>query len=208
NRETLIDVLTKTNYQDFGPEIFPAAVRSRRVMVHLFDGYWEDIGTIKAFFESNLSLASATPPFQFQAASGPIYSRARFLPPTSLDGATIKGSLVAEGCRIGKGVHIENSIIGLRCVIGENVTIRNTIVMGADMYDSDSRSAQDGPPLGIGAGSVIEGAILDKNCRIGRNVRIVNSQRVENTADADDCVVRDGIPVVIKDSTLPDGWKL
>ncbi|MGE3777174.1 MAG: glucose-1-phosphate adenylyltransferase [Pirellulaceae bacterium] len=208
NRETLIDVLTKTNYQDFGREIFPAAVRSRRVMVHLFDGYWEDIGTIKAFFESNLSLASATPPFQFQAASGPIYSRARFLPPTSLDGATIKGSLVAEGCRIGKGVHIENSIIGLRCVIGENVTIRNTIVMGADMYDSDSRSAQDGPPLGIGAGSVIEGAILDKNCRIGRNVRIVNSQRVENTADADDCVVRDGIPVVIKDSTLPDGWKL
>ena len=210
-RQTLIDVLTKTNYHDFGKEVFPATVRSRQVKVFLFDGYWEDIGTIKAFYEANLSLASATPSFQFHLPGLPIYSRARFLPPTLMDGALVKGSLIAEGCRIAKGAHIENSILGLRCVIGENVTIRNTIVMGADEYDAEDRGVQkegDAPPLGIGAGSVIEGAILDKNCRVGRNVRIVNSQRIENTKDADDCVIRDGIPVVIKDAVLPDGWKL
>jgi glucose-1-phosphate adenylyltransferase len=210
-RQTLIDVLTKTSYHDFGREVFPAAVRSRQVKVFLFDGYWEDIGTIKAFYDANLSLASAAPPFQFHIPGLPIYSRARFLPPTLMDGASVKGSLIAEGCRIGKGAQIENSIVGLRCVIGENVTIRNTIVMGADEYDEEDRGIPkdgDAPPLGIGAGSFIEGAILDKNCRIGRNVRIVNSQRLENTDDADDCVIRDGIPVVVKDAVLPDGWKL
>jgi glucose-1-phosphate adenylyltransferase len=96
-------------------------------------------------------------------------------------------------------------------VIGENVTIRDTIVMGADEYEAEDRGVErhgEIPPLGIGSGSVIEGSILDKNCRVGRNVRIVNSQRIENTQDADDCVVRDGIPVVVKDAVLPDGWKL
>jgi glucose-1-phosphate adenylyltransferase len=128
-----------------------------------------------------------------------------------MDGATIKGCLIAEGCRIGRGANIENSIIGLRCVIGENVTIRNSIVMGADEYDAEDRGVPrqgESPPLGIGAGSVIEGAILDKNVRVGRNVRIVNAQRVENTEDADECVIRDGIPCVVKDAVLPDGWKL
>lgn len=211
NRQTLLDVLNKTNYHDFGKEVFPATVRSRLVKVYLFDGYWEDIGTIKAFYEANLSLASPSPPFQFHVPGKPIYSRARFLPPTLMDGASVKGSLIAEGCRIARGAHIENSIIGLRCVIGENVTIRNSIVMGADEYDAEDRGVQrDGevPPLGIGAGSVIEGAILDKNCRVGRNVRIVNSQRIENTEDAEECVIRDGIPVVVKDAVLLDGWKL
>ena len=128
-----------------------------------------------------------------------------------MEGASVKGSLIAEGCRIGRGAHIENSIIGLRCVIGENVTIRNSIIMGADEYDAEDRGVQkdgDAPPLGIGSGSVIEGAILDKNCRVGRNVRIINSQRIENSSDEDECVIRDGIPVVVKDAVLPDGWKL
>ena len=128
-----------------------------------------------------------------------------------MDGATVKGSLIAEGCRIGKGALIENSIVGLRCVIGENVTIRNSIVMGADEYEFEDRGGgvrREMPPMGIGSGSVIEGAILDKDCHIGRNVRIVNSQKVENSPDADDCVIRDGIPVVVKDAVLTDGWKL
>jgi len=211
NRQTLVDVLTKTDYQDFGREVFPAAVRSRHVHVHLFDGYWEDIGTIRAFYEANLSLANQNPPFNFHLPSAPIYSRARFLPPSLMDGATVKGSSIAEGCRIGRGALIENSIVGLRCVIGENVTIRNTIVMGADEYDYEDRGRDnliEMPAIGIGSGSVIEGAILDKNCHIGRNVRIVNAQRIENSADADDCVIRDGIPCVVKDAVLPDGWKL
>ena len=211
NRQTLVDVLTKTDYHDFGREIFPAAVRSRHVQVHLYDGYWEDIGTIRAFYDANLSLASSHPPFNFHVPRAPIYSRSRFLPPTLMDGATVKGSLIAEGCRIGKGALIENSIVGLRCVIGENVTIRNSIVMGADEYEFEDRGTgtrSDMPPTGIGSGSVIEGAILDKDCHIGRNVRIVNSQKIDNSPDADDCVIRDGIPVVVKDAVLPDGWKL
>jgi len=207
NREFLVDVLTKTAYQDFGKEVFPAAFRSRNVQAHLYDDYWEDIGTIKAFYDSTLSLASSNPPFDFYLPDAPIYSRARFLPPTILDGATVKGSMIADGCKIGKGAVIENSVIGLRCKIGENVMIRNSIVMGADFYETESqrngRSA-----VGIGDGSVIEGAILDKNCRVGRNVRIVNEAAIENGEDAEDCVIRDRIPIVVKEAALLDGWKL
>ena len=124
NKELLFDVLNKTNYSDFGKEVFPAAIRSRKVQIHLFDDYWEDIGTIKAFYEANLSLTKPNPPFDLFSADNPVYTRPRFLPPTVIDGATINASLVADGCRIGKGSIIENSVIGLRCVIGEGVTIK------------------------------------------------------------------------------------
>ncbi len=130
NRDLLFDVLNKTTYEDFGKEVFPAAIRSRRVQVHLFDDYWEDIGTIKAFYEANLSLANPNPPFDLVCPQAPVYSRARFLPPSLMSGATIRDSLIADGCRIGKGTVIENSVIGLRCVIGEGVTIKDTIIMG------------------------------------------------------------------------------
>jgi len=210
NRDTLVDCLEKTDYLDFGKEIFPASVRARRVMVHLFDGYWEDIGTIKAFYEANLSLAGPSPPFDFHSPSAPIYSRPRFLPPSHIAGAQIRHSLVADGCRIGRGVTIENSVIGLRCVLGDGVTIRNTVIMGADYYDDDDHRALHAghPPLGIGSGSRIEGAILDKNCRIGREVVIVNEQGIEHRGDDETCVIRDGIPVVVKDGVLPDGFRL
>jgi glucose-1-phosphate adenylyltransferase len=211
NRDFLVDVLNKTSYQDFGKEVFPAAFRARHVQSHLYDDYWEDIGTIKAFFDANLSLASATPLFDFHLPESPIYSRARFLPPTILEGATVTGSMIADGCTIGKGAVIENSLIGLRCVIGENVTIRNSIIMGADFYESENDrngNSANHPAVGIGDSNIIEGAIVDKNCRIGRNVRIVNTSGIENGADAADCVIRDGIPVVVKGAMLPDGWKL
>lgn len=209
NRKFLVDVLTKTSYQDFGKEVFPAAFRARHVQAHLYDDYWEDIGTIKAFYEANLSLARPEPPFDFHRGDAPIYSRARFLPPTVLEGATISNSMVADGCRIGKGAVIENSVIGLRCVIGEKVTIRNSVIMGADIYESEAEQAGVAqPPIGIGRGSVIEGAIVDKNCRIGNNVRIANELGVVDGPDADDCIIRDGIAVVVKDAALVDGWKL
>ncbi|MFV1965121.1 MAG: glucose-1-phosphate adenylyltransferase [Pirellulaceae bacterium] len=208
-RDALVDVLTKTDYKDFGREIFPASVRSRHVQVHLFDGYWEDIGTIRAFFEANLSLASSSPPFELHKIDAPIYSRARFLPPTLVDGATIRESLVADGCRIGKGAVIENSIIGLRCVIGPHVTIRNSVLMGADFYEEPSNGASEEiPPLGIGSGTRIEGSIVDKNCRIGRNVAIVNERGADECDDHAVCPIRDGIPIVVKEGALPDGWKL
>lgn len=211
NRDFLVEVLRKTSYEDFGKEVFPAAFRSRHVQMHLFDGYWEDIGTIRAFFDANLSLASPNPPFHLASPTAPVYSRARYLPPSLMQGAHIESSLIADGCRIGQGAVIENSVIGLRCMIGEGVTIRNSIVMGGDFYEQDDARhpcGPDHPQVGIGDGSVIEGSIVDKNCRIGKNVRIVNGQQVENADISEECFIRDGIPVVVKDAVLKDGWTL
>ncbi len=212
NRDLLFDVLEKTNYEDFGKEVFPAAIRSKRVQVHLFDGFWEDIGTIRAFYDANLSLTWKNPPFDFVCPEAPVYSRARFLPPTMIEGATVKSSLIADGCRIGKGAVIENSVVGLRCVIGENAVIRDSVLMGADFMETEEElavAAKKGlPPVGIGDGSEILGAILDKNCRIGKNVRIVNASGSDSSDEFDPCVIRDGIPILIKDSTLLDNWKM
>jgi glucose-1-phosphate adenylyltransferase len=212
NRDTLIDVLKKTDYRDFGKEVFPASIRSRRVQVYLFDGYWEDIGTIKSFYEANLELASPAAPFDLASAETPIYSHARFLPPTRFDDAVVRGSLVADGSMIEPGAVIENSVIGLRCRIGRNVTIRNSIVMGNDFYETPVPITPDGgngsPPLGVGEGSYVDGAIIDKNCRIGRNVRIVNQQGVDFTEETPHGMIRDGIVVMAKNTVLPDGWKM
>ncbi|MBM3998669.1 MAG: glucose-1-phosphate adenylyltransferase [Planctomycetes bacterium] len=212
NKATLIDVLEKTGYQDFGKEVFPASIRTRRVQMHLFDDYWEDIGTIRAFFEANLSLAGTGAPFPLASAEAPVYTRTRFLPPTRIDGASIRESLIADGCQIGRGSIIENSVIGVRCRIGERVVIRHAILMGTDAYESAAMRVEAGkrgaPPMGIGDGTVIEHAIVDKNCRIGRDVRLVNEDGIEDSDDADDCVVRDGIPVVVKEASIRTGWRL
>jgi glucose-1-phosphate adenylyltransferase len=212
NRDTLVNLLTKTDYRDFGKEIFPAAIRTHRVHVHLFDGYWEDIGTIKSFYQANLDLAKPEPPFELTSAEAPIYSHPRFLPPTRFEGATVRNSLVADGCHIESGATIENSVIGLRCRIGRNVTIRNSILMGNDFFQSPAQLAADLrsgiPPVAIGEGSVIEGAIIDKNCHLGRRVRLVNEKGIENGPDSDHVVIRDGVVVAPKDAVFPDGWKL
>ena len=206
NRDALCEVLDKTDYQDFGKEIFPASIRSRHVQAHAFDGYWEDIGTIRAFYETNLKLTEEKPEFVLADPNSPIYSRARFLPPTRIQSSSIESSVVADGCRIGKNTRIENSIVGLRCVIGDNVTIRNSIIMGSDYYEEQGASAS--PALGIGDGTLIEGAIIDKNCRIGSNVRIVADPDAVDLDYSDIAVVRDGVPVIVKEAVLPDGWKL
>lgn len=212
NRKLLFDVLSKTTYEDFGKEVFPAAIRTRKVQVHLFDDYWEDIGTIKAFYEANLSLAKPNPPFDLVCPDAPVYSRARFLPPSLMEGATISNSLIADGCRIGKGAVIENSVIGLRCIVGQGVTIRNSVIMGADFLETANDLAElketQGVPVGIGTGSLIDGAILDKNVRIGRNVRVVNRTKIDESDEHSPCYIRDGIPIVAKDATLNDGWAL
>lgn len=212
NRNTLLDVLEKTDYRDFGKEVFPASIRTRKVQVHLFDGYWEDIGTIKSFYEANLGLAAREPEFKLTSAHAPVYSRPRFLPPTRLEGATVRRSLIADGCLIEEGAVIENSVIGLRCLIGRDVVIRNSVIMGNDYYELPGEVAQrrcNGcPPLGIGRGTSIDGAIIDKNCRIGSNVQVINTHRFEDTEEDQYGMVRDGILVIPKDSVLPDGWAL
>lgn len=211
NRDVLVDVLEKTTYHDFGKEIFPASIRSRHVQVHLFDGYWEDIGTIRSFFEANLQLTSMNPPYKMYDPNAPVFTRSRHLPASRLEGATIKESLIADGCRIHEGAVIENSIIGLRCVIGPNVVIRNSIIMGADWYEEDCQApiAADGlPTMGIGAGSRIEGAIVDKNCRIGSGVTIVNEQNIAETEECRYGMIRDGVVCIPKETVLPDGWTM
>jgi glucose-1-phosphate adenylyltransferase len=208
NRDTLVDVLTKTDYHDFGKEVFPASMRSRKVHMHLFDGYWEDIGTIKSFYQCNLDLAQSNPPFDLASATAPIYTRARFLPPTHINGATVKNSLIADGCHIEEGAIIENSVIGLRTRIGRDVVIRNSVLLGHDFYEETSRSAKQCIPIGIGAGSVIERAIVDKHCRIGRNVRIVNERKLETSDETPEYMIVDGIVVVQRGAQLADGWKL
>jgi glucose-1-phosphate adenylyltransferase len=211
NRQTLIDALEKTSYRDFGKEVFPAAMRTHRVQCHLFDGYWEDIGTIKSFFDANLQLADPNPAFELSLPGAPIYTQGRFLPPSRIDRATIRASLVADGCRIEEGAVVENSIVGLRCVIGRDATIRNSILMGNDFYEQPRDLAADAAagivPVGVGANSHIEGAIIDKNCRIGRNVRLINPGG-DDREETPYGMLRDGVYVVSKDTTLPDGWVL
>ena len=211
NRQTLIDVLEKTDYEDFGKEVFPAAIRSRHVQAHLFDGYWEDIGTVKSFYDANLALAQPLPPFDIASATAPLYTRARFLPPAHIDGARIYRSLIGNGCVIQSGAIIENSVIGLRCRIGSNVTIRNSVLMGADEYElpaNVSGMPSPRPTLGIGDGSTIDGAIVDKNARIGRQVQITNRDRLQDLDIDEQCYIRDGIVVVAKDATVNDGWTM
>jgi glucose-1-phosphate adenylyltransferase len=210
DRDCLVDLLTKTDYQDFGREVFPASIRARKVQLHPFDGYWEDIGTIRSYYQCNLDLASARPPFELASAEAPIYSRARFLPPSRINGASIRSSLVSDGCLVDEGAVIENSVIGLRCRIGRNVVIRNSVILGSDFYetadDMAAHAARELPAMGIGDGTVIDGAIVDKNVRIGRNTRIVNEHGWQSIADSDRFTVRDGIAVVPKDAVVPDGW--
>ncbi len=212
DRDTLVEMLRKTDYRDFGKEVFPASIRARHVQVHLSDGYWEDIGTIRSFYEANLALARPDAPFDLVSVDSPIYSHARFLPPTRFDGATIRGSLVADGSIIEPGATIEGSVVGVRCRIGAGVTVRDSIIMGNDIYETPERFAAQGveskPPLGIGEGSRVEGAIVDKNCRIGRNVRVANPRGVENTEETPQGMIRDGVVVLPKGTTLPDGWEM
>ncbi|MEM9413812.1 MAG: sugar phosphate nucleotidyltransferase, partial [Planctomycetota bacterium] len=208
NRKLLIDLLQNNNHADFGREVFPDAIREHHVQTHLFDGYWEDIGTIRSFYEANLSLASDTPSFKLDSQAAPIYTRARYLPPCKIAGASVKNSLVSNGCVIGEGSVIENSVIGLRTVIGKNVTIKDSIVMGADFYEN--RAGEIEPefeiPVGIGDSSLIEGAIIDKDCRIGRNVTISNAAGLADTDPKHPvCVIRDGIPIVVKEAMIRDG---
>lgn len=211
SRKMLETALENADHHDFGRQVFPSLIDEHRVQVHLFDGYWEDIGTIGSFFESNLQLARPQAPFNFTTEAAPIYSRPRFLPPTRVDGASIESSLIADGCVIEPGSRIENSVIGLRCRIGRDVTIRNSIVMGADYYETPESRAKannlDLPPIGIGAGSRIQGAIVDKNCRIGVGAQVVNHEQAAECNIGETCVVRDGILVVEKNAALPDGWQ-
>ena len=212
NRDPLVRLLKETHFQDFGKEVFPFCLRSHQVHVHVFDDYWEDIGTIKSYYDANLALAGPNPPFRFASPEAPIYTEARHLPPSVVDSATVTRSMIVDGCLIGEGAVLENSLIGLRCRMGKNVAIRNSIIMGNDFYESAKQIAADvannRPPLGIGEGSIVESAIVDKGCRIGKNVRISPRQVTTPDLAAEDVVIRDGIVVLPTGTVVPDGCTL
>jgi glucose-1-phosphate adenylyltransferase len=208
-RDVLIELLTqKPLATDFGKDVFPRAVHSHHLHTHVFDGYWEDLGTVKSYHEANLALASDDPPFDFHSPEGVIYTRMRFLPASRLSGATLRQCLISDGCIVHAGTTIERSLLGVRSHIGRNVTIRDSVIIGADRFETDAeRSAnlQRGvPDFTVGDGSVIERAILDKDCRIGRNVRIVNRHNQQED-EGENYVIREGIVVIPKATIVPDG---
>jgi glucose-1-phosphate adenylyltransferase len=209
DRRTLIELLNSPPLAtDFGKEIFPCSLRTHRVQAHLFDGYWEDLGTIKSYHEASLALASDNPPFDFHSPEGVIYTRMRFLPASRISSARLDECLVSDGCVIHPGTRIVRSVVGVRSRIGRNATLQDTVMIGADRYETDAERADNErrgfPSLGVGEGSVIERAILDKDCRIGRNVQIVNRGGLQNT-EGDNYVIRDGIVVIPKSKAVLDG---
>jgi glucose-1-phosphate adenylyltransferase len=211
NYKTLLAALEKTNYPDFGKDVFPATIRSKHVQLHVYDGYWEDIGTIRSFYEANLRLAQPNAPFQLSSATAPIYTRTRSLPPSRFDGAKIEHSLVADGCVMGAGTRVENSVVGLRCRIGRNVTIRNSVIMGADFYETpdqlEENRREGRPPIGIGDGTIIENAIVDKNCHVGADVQVIGDPLQHDRICGGDWEMLEGLIIVAKQAVLRDGWR-
>ena len=193
---------------DFGKEIFPRSIHARQVYAHLFDGYWEDVGTIKTYHEANLALTADDPPFVFHAPEGLIYTRMRYLPASRISTATLDRALISDGCVIGAGTRIMHSVIGVRTQIGKNVSIKNSIVIGADGYESAHERAENVrrglPHVGIGDGSVIENAILDKDARVGANVKLLNKDHIKN-GEGPNFVIREGIIVIPKSAIVLDG---
>jgi len=191
-------------HDDFGGEIIPEAINSHEVYGFDFDGYWEDIGTIRSFYETNLQLTSSNPPFNFYESHSPIYTHARFLPGTIVEDSQLKDVLLAEGCRVRKA-EVTHSIVGIRSQIAEGTVIKDSILMGADYYQDEK--PRGNLPIGIGRNCHIESAILDKNVRIGDDVTIRPFPR-DKDIDSELYFVRDGVVVIAKDTEIPSGTRI
>jgi glucose-1-phosphate adenylyltransferase len=210
-KEVLIKLLKEASHRtDFGKEIIPDSAKDYNVQAFLFDAYWEDIGTIKAFYDANLALTrQPQPPFSFYDEQAPIYTRQRYLPPSKLLDCNITESMVAEGCIL-KECRIDHSVLGVRSRIESNALIEDTLIMGSDYYEPfterQSTIEKGHVPLGIGSESTIRRAIVDKNARIGRHVQIINKDHVQE-ADREELgfYIRSGIVVVLKNAVIADG---
>ena len=203
----LVDLLADASMIDFGYQVIPRSIEKFDVYGFLFDGYWEDLGTIEAFYRANMDLTSSDPHFDFHDMSAPIYTRARFLPSTRVERCEIRESIISEGSIL-NGVRILNSVVGIRSQIGEQAELERVMMMGADFYEDEEDFQYNRelgiPNIGIGKGSVIRRAIIDKNAHIGENVRIINEERIQNF-DGPGYYIRDGIVIVPKNGVLPAG---
>jgi glucose-1-phosphate adenylyltransferase len=208
-REALIHLLNAPPLAtDFGKEIFPRSIKTHHVQAFLFDGYWEDVGTVKAYHEANLALTADEAPFDFHTPDGVIYTRMRYLPAARVVNASLDHCLISDGCVIQPGAKLQHSVVGLRTMVGRNAVIRDTVIIGADRFETKAEKEEDrrrgAPSLGIGEGSVIENAIIDKDARVGANVRIINRDKARD-AEGKNYVIRDGIVVIPKAMVVPDG---
>jgi glucose-1-phosphate adenylyltransferase len=202
NREVLVRCLDN-NLVDFGRDVIPHSIKDSNVSAFIFNGYWEDIGTIRAFYEANLNLTEIVPEYSFFEADAPIYTHPRFLPGSKVNGATLRQALISDGCII-SDAHIERSVIGIRSIIESGATIRNSVLMGADYFEQNRQSGGDVPPIGIGRNCVIDRAIIDKNARIADGAVITPEGKPPNV-DADNYSIRDGIVIVPKNAVIPAG---
>ncbi len=203
----LADLLADASMIDFGYQVIPRAIETLNVYGFLFDGYWEDLGTVEAFYRANMDLTGSDPHFDFYDMSAPIYTRARFLPSSRIKHCDIRESIISEGSVL-DGVKIFNSVVGIRSQIGENSELERVMMMGADFYEDEEDFAYNRdraiPNIGIGRGSIIRKAIIDKNAHIGENVRIINEERIQNL-DGPGYYIRDGIVIVPKNGVVANG---
>ncbi len=206
NRDILFKLLDN-DLADFGKHIIPQAIHSHRLFSYVFQGYWEDIGTIRSFFEANLDLTSELPRFNFFDMTAPIYTRPRFLPASKINGASIDHAIISDGCIISH-CQISQSVIGVRSLVDIGSHITRTVVMGADYYESQDavagHAADHRPRIGIGKYTRIEHAIVDKNARIGDHC-VITPHGKPDTVDHPLYYVRDGIVIIPKDTVVPDG---
>jgi len=201
NKSLLVDCLDD-NRQDFGRDILPGVVDRIRGQAHVFNGYWRDIGTIRAFYESHMDMVKVKPPFDFYDPEWPFFTHPRYLPGARINETRFVRTVLAEGSRISES-NVEDSVIGLRTIM-HRATVRRSLILGADYYSAESAER---PRIGIDAGTVIENAIVDKNARIGRDVSITNDRGVQE-ASGPGWVIRDGIVMIIKDAVIPDGTRI
>jgi len=209
NREVLFRLL-EGDMADFGKHVIPHAIQAHKVSAFVFQGYWEDIGTIRAFFQANLDLTAELPRFNFFDMHAPIYTRPRFLPASKINGAALDHAIIADGCIVNH-CSIAQSIVGLRCLVDAGSQISRTIVMGADYYESlesiRQSAAENRPRIGIGKRTRIHNAIVDKNARIGDGCVITPEGKPDPT-DHPLYYIRDGVIIIPRDSVVPHGTVL
>jgi glucose-1-phosphate adenylyltransferase len=207
NRDVLAEAL-ENNMADFGKEIIPGLLGKKKLYVHIFEGYWEDIGTVKAFFDANLALAQPLPPFNFFDAGSPIYTQDRYLPASKLNKCDIDHVVIGDGSILTDST-LKHCVLGIRSYVGEGCSLEDTIVMGSDEYETPDQLAanvsNNRPHLGLGKGCRVKGAIIDKNARIGDNTVLDAEGKADGEYVDGAVVIRDGVLVVRKGAVLPAG---
>jgi glucose-1-phosphate adenylyltransferase len=203
SKDYLCELMENTDEADFGKHIIPSLLEGKKLTGFFHNDYWEDIGTIRAFYEANLNLASPSPQITFYDTEHPIYAQPLFLPPSRLEQCDIRDSLISDGCIV-HSVSINRSVIGVRSIINKNTTITDSIIMGADYYERREIKEEERIKLGIGNNCIIERAIIDKNACIGNDVKIINQKKLDYK-EGEGYVIRDGIVVVEKGAVIPDG---